>query len=235
MREVMREVMRDMVRLAAAALLWAAPAAAQVGSMPERSPFADAPYRQGLTAFTGWWNAGRDPAGVAPQSAPVIGARYDWSIGSAGSLYLRQQAVLSSRDPIDPFRSAAQRALGTYRWPLSVTDAGFAMQLTGQKAWRGLMPNVALGLGMLTDFVPTRDVGGYSVGTNFMFTGGAGTTVILGERWRLRLDGGLFVHRYRYPDTYITQTPPVVTQSQLRGGWRVNSSLTAGLHWTVFR
>lgn len=222
-------------RLVALLSLVSVPAAGQVGALPERSPFVDAPYRQGLSAFTGWWTAGRDPAGVSPQSAPVVGARYDFTVGSAGSLYVRQQVVLSSREPIDPFRAPSQRSLGQYRWPLSVTDAGFALQLTGQKAWRGLMPGVSLGIGMLTDFIPTRDVGGFSVGTNFMFTGGAGTTVVLTDRWRLRLDAGLFVHRFRYPDTYLTQATPVITQASLRNGWRVNSSLTAGLHWTVFR
>ena len=98
---------------------------AQVGTLPERSPFVDATYRQGLSTFVGWWNAGTDPAGVSPRSAPLLGARYDWSIGSAGSLFVRQQMTLSSRNAIDPFRAPAQRALGSYAWPLSITDAGF--------------------------------------------------------------------------------------------------------------
>lgn len=225
-----------LVALAGAVLAaWPAAARAQVGTLPERSPFADAPFRQGLRTFAGWWQAGRDPAGVAPQSAPVIGARYDWTIGSAGSLYLRQQAVLSSRLPIDPFRAVDQRALGRYGWPLSVTDAGITIQLTGQKSWRRLLPNASAGVGVLSDLVLDRDIGGYAVGTNFLFTGGAGVGVVLTDKWRLQLDGGLFVHRYRYPDTYFTQTTPVLTQASLRGGWRANTSITAGLHWTVFR
>ncbi|MFN9455711.1 MAG: hypothetical protein ACK6CY_16790 [Gemmatimonadota bacterium] len=238
-RQTVRQAVRRAVRRAApvalVVLLGTGRLAAQVGTLPERSPFADAPFRQGLTTFAGWWNAGRDPAGVSPASAPVIGARYDWTIGSAGSLYVRQQAVLSSRTPLDPFRAVNQRGLGRYRWPLAVTDAGFAMQLTGQKSWRRLIPGASLGVGLLTDLVAERDVGGFAVGTNVLFTGGAGVTYVMADRWRLRLDWGVFLHRFRYPDTYVTQTPPVLTQQSLRGGWRANTALTAGLHWTVFR
>lgn len=213
----------------------ALPVRAQVGRLPEASPFTDTPYRQGLSTFAGWWTAGRDPAGVSPRSAPVVGARYDWTIGSAGSLYVRQQVTFSSRTAIDPFRTPAQRSLGSYTWPLSVTDAGFAMQLTGQKAYRRLIPTASLGIGLLTDLVAERDVGGFSVGTNFMFTGGTGLQYVMSDRLRVRFDWGLYVHRYRYPDTYFALTSPVLATSAGRGGWRFNSALTGGVHWTVFR
>lgn len=218
------------------AMCWAAlPLGAQVGRLPEASPFADTRYRQGLSTFVGWWAAGQDPARVSPRSAPVVGARYDWTIGSAGSLYVRQQVTLSSRNAIDPFRTPAQRALGSYTWPLFVTDAGFAMQLTGQKSYRRLIPTASLGIGLLTDLVAQRDIGGFAVGTNFMFTGGTGLQYVASDRVRVRFDWGLYVHRFRYPDTYFALTSPVLAPGSVRGGWRFNSALTGGVLWTVFR
>lgn len=212
-----------------------APAMAQVGYEPEKSPYEDAPFRQALSFSAGWWQAGRDPAKVSPTSAPVIGARYDWAIGSAGSLYLRQQVVLSSRDPIDPFRAPDQRALGSFRWPLWVTDAGFHLQFTGQKARTRLIPSATLGIGVLTDLVGERDVGGFAVGTNFMFSGGLGLTFVVNPRWRVRAEWGTYVHRFRYPDTYYAGSSPVLVGADTRAGWRFNQGLTTALHWTVFR
>lgn len=227
---------RLVVALAAAWYMAAGTAAhAQVGYEPERSPYEDAPFKQALSFTTGWWQVGRDPARVSPQSAPVVGARYDWTIGSAGSLYLRQQVVLSSREALDPFRAPAQRALGRFTWPLFVTDAGFNLQFTGQKSRARLIPTAALGIGVLTDLVNERDVGGFAVGTNFMFSGGLGLTAVLTPRWRVRGEWGAFVHRFRYPDTYYAGTAPVLTGADTRAGWRINQSVTAGLHWTVFR
>lgn len=210
-------------------------AAAQVGYPPDRSPYEDAPFRQGLTTFTGFWIAGRDPAGVAPGSAPLIGARYDFTLGSAGSLFVRQQVVLSSRDAIDPTRAPGQRALGEFGWPLSVTDVGFRVQLTGQKSRKRIIPTAALGLGVVSDLMRTADIGGYAVGSNFTYTGGLGAVYVLGPRWRANVDASLYVHRFRYPQSYFAGTNPVLTQASDRGGWRQNAAITAGLHWTVLR
>jgi hypothetical protein len=216
-------------------VLGAAPAAAQIGYDPEKSPYEDAPFRQALSFSAGWWQTGRDPAEVSPGSAPVIGARYDWAIGSAGSIYLRQQVVLSSREPIDPFRAPDQRALGRFTWPLSVTDVGFNLQFTGQKTRSRLIPSATLGLGVLTDFIAERDVGGFAVGTSFMFSGGLGLTAVVTPRWRVRAEWGTFVHRYRYPDTYYAGNAPVLVGVDTRAGWRFNQGITTAVHWTVFR
>lgn len=233
---------RAMRRLAAAAVvsLCAAPSLrAQVGYDPDRSPFRDAPFSQGLTLSTGWWNAGRDPAGVSPRSAPMVSARYDWTVGDAGSIYLQQRVVFGSRSPIDPFRASGQRGLGTYRWPLSVTDVGFNLAATGQKTWHGLIPVASAGVGVVTDWVLSGDVGGYEVGTQFALTYGAGIHWVTGSRWRLRAEIGSVMHRFRYPDSYFAtysgSTTPVLTNPSERSGWRSNLTLQLGVTRQLFR
>ena len=54
-------------------LLFALPVAAQVGHEPASSPYTDLEYKQEFTALFGYSRAQKDPAGVAPQSAPLVG------------------------------------------------------------------------------------------------------------------------------------------------------------------
>lgn len=205
---------------------------AEVGSVPERSPYRDAPFTQGLTLSTGWWNAGRDPAGVSPGSAPMVGARYDWSVGDAGSIYVQERVTFGSRLPIDPYRVAGQRALGRYSWPLSVTDVGFTLLTTGQKTWRGIIPVASAGIGVVTDWRLEGDVGGYDVGTQFALSYGAGIHWVTGTRWRVRAEIGSVLHRFRYPDVYV---PTVLPDPRERSGWRSNLTLQLGVTRQLFR
>ena len=56
-------------------------AQAQVGYPPAESPFRDLPFRQEATIVAGYFAAGKDPVGVAPQSGPLVGVRYEARIG----------------------------------------------------------------------------------------------------------------------------------------------------------
>ena len=55
-------------------LVVARSAVAQVGYEPEKSPYRDVEYRQGVTAFAGWFSAALDPARVV-KAASSAGAR----------------------------------------------------------------------------------------------------------------------------------------------------------------
>ncbi|MDX2184929.1 MAG: hypothetical protein SFW08_13210 [Gemmatimonadaceae bacterium] len=226
-------------RLAAglALLLASRAAGAQVGHLPERSPYRDAPFRQGVSVFSGWWSAGRNPAGVAPNSAPLIGARYDWSVGEAGSLYVRQQVVFASRTPVDPFRAPSQRSLGSYSWPFTAFDAGFTLNMTGQKSRKGLIPVVSLGVGFVSDLILATDVGGYSFGTSLAVTPTVGMHYVVNSKYRVRVEVGNFMHRFRHPDTYYSTTygDAILTRNGDRNGWRHNITTTLGLTLITFR
>ncbi len=220
--------------LALALAAWRLPAQ-QVGHDPDRSPFVDVESRQTLTLFSGHLGAGADPAGVSPGSAPLLGARYDWTIASAGAFYVRGVTALSSRTPINPLLASGAQSLGRRSWPVSFFDTGFSLALTGNKSWHRLVPSASLGLGFMSDFILGDDIGGYSVGTNFLVSYGAAVRYIVTDTWSVRVELTDFLHRYKYPDSYFQGTAPVLTDTKVRSGWRHNSGLQIGLQRAMFR
>src|SRR2546423_14794690 len=93
--------------------LVARPAAGQVGYPPARSPFVDVEQTQELTALFGYFSAKRDPAKVAPQSAPMVGLQYEWRASGPLHLGLELVGTNSERTTLDPAKAPAARAPGT--------------------------------------------------------------------------------------------------------------------------
>jgi hypothetical protein len=176
-----------------------------------------------------------DGTGVAPRSAPLIGLRYDFTVGSAGSIYFRGATSLSDRAAIDPLRAVDQRSLGKFRWPVTMIDAGFNLALTGKKSFHGFQPSVAFGVGAVTDQMFSDDIGGYSFGTGLALTYGTGLRYIVSDRWSLRLEATDVLHKLRYPDSYFSGTTPVLTDTRSRSFWRHNIAWQFGLQYAVFR
>ena len=123
----------------------ASPLAAQgvdVGYPPPRSPFEDLEYKQEATVFGGYYLAGKDPAGVAPGSGPMVGVRYEVGVGGPAQIVARLSTVMSERRVINPVEPAASRDLGMRAWPVYLADFGMSLNLTGQRSWRGMVPVV---------------------------------------------------------------------------------------------
>lgn len=217
----------------------AVPAGAQVGSLPENSPFKDLEYRQEVTAFTGWFVASKDPAGVAPRSGPMVGARYDVRIGGPAQFSARLATAFSERRVIDPARSGAARELGIREQPLYIGDVGIAVNLTGQKSWRALVPYTQLGVGIASDF-QGRDVGGYRFGTTFAFNFGGGLRWVPGNRFQVRADVADWLYQIQYPNTYYVPTTAqgddaVLRERDAKSVWKHNVALTIGGSYLFFR
>ena len=76
--------------LAAVTSLFAPTAArAQVGHLPDKSPYEDVKIGQTLTVMGGWLAVQRDLADVAPKSSWMTGLRYDIGVGGPASLFAR--------------------------------------------------------------------------------------------------------------------------------------------------
>jgi hypothetical protein len=226
------------VLLAAALAAAAAPAAAQVGFTPEKSPYRDLDYRQELTAYTGWFAASKDQAGVAPQSGPLVGARYEVRIGGPAQLMTRFARVFSERNVIDPTKPAATRSLGTESVPVYLADLGIALNLTGQKSVRGFVPVLTGGFGIASDFSSKADVGGYDFGTSFAFSYGAGIRYAPGGRFQLRVDVNDYVYQIKYPSSYFvpaTDQTVVLGSKVAKSQYRHNAALTVGASYLFFR
>ncbi|HEU4631556.1 MAG TPA: hypothetical protein VFS08_17510 [Gemmatimonadaceae bacterium] len=224
-----------------AALLAAAASTARaqdVGSTPAESPFRDIVYRQEMTAFGGYYAASEDPVGVAPQSGPMFGLRYEIRLGGPAQFYARAAVARSERTVIDPTKAPDERTVGTDRLALGLLDVGISMNLTGQKSWHHLVPVVAGGLGVATSF-EGEDAGGYRFGTPFALTFGGGVRWVPGGRFQLRADITDHLYQIRYPGTYYTPpatgVPAVLTPSQKQNVWKHNAALTVGFSYLFWR
>lgn len=229
---------RALVAVGALSLLGASTARAQVGYPVDRSPFIDLEYRQSLSVFGGWFAAGKDPAGIAPQSGPLTGLRYDVYIGGPASFTARVATAVSERTVLDPARPASRRVLGTERRPLSIADVGLTLGLTGQKSWHGLVPTIHTGAGIVSNLAGA-DPGGYKFGTRFALAFGTGLRFVpRGSPWSVRADAGTYLYQIRYPDRYFAvglDSTAILPSDASKSKWTNNLGLTLGLTYQFAR
>jgi hypothetical protein len=210
----------------------------QVGYPTSRSPFNDLLYRSELTIFGGHFKAGLEPAAVAPTSGPMVGARYEITVGGPAQLYVRGSRVFSERRAIDPTKAPASRVLGVVKVPLYLTDVGISVNLTGQRSYHRVVPSVGLGIGVASTLKSKVENDPYNFGTTFAFSFGGGLRILPTERVQIRIDGGTHMYQIRYPAGYFTTTgnnPPVLPSGQEKSFWKSNPSITAGLSYLFFR
>jgi hypothetical protein len=217
------------------------PALAQVGYEPQASPYRDVEYRQGVTAFAGWYSAALDPGRVASRSGPMAGLRYDLTLAGPAQLTVRSAYVHSERNVIDPRQPRSRQLLpGRRSAPLLLNDVGISLNLTGARSWHNLIPLIQFGGGTATDLHSTADIGNYSFGTTFALSVGTGIRWVSGGRWEVRGDVTDHLYSIRYPSTYAKSytTDPndaVLGLSGSRSLWRHNAGLTIGLTYKFLR
>ncbi|MDB4900608.1 MAG: hypothetical protein JWN53_2416 [Gemmatimonadetes bacterium] len=220
------------------ALLAALPAAAQVGHEPAQSPYIDLEYNQEITALFGYMRARHDPAGVAPQSAPMVGLRYEWTL--AGPLALSADAMhgFSTRDVLDPSRPKLTRSVGSESAPVNAVDLALALNLTGRKSWHHIVPQIRGGLGVVSSRAKD-DSSGYAFGTPFAFTLGGGLKFVPASgRIQLRLDVTDRIFKLSYPDSYYrlaSDNTAVLDVSTPRSFYTHHTALTVGVSYLFAR
>lgn len=212
--------------------------APQVGYPTNRSPFTDLQYRQEITLFGGQFKAGTEPAQVAPRSGPMVGARYEVTVGGPAQFFVRGARVFSKRLAIDPTQPAATRSLGVVTVPLYLADLGISMNLTGQRSYHRIVPSVAVGVGVASTLKSKVEKDPFNFGTTFAFSFGGGLRILATERAQIRMDFGTHMYQIRYPAGYFTSTgsnPAVLPSNQAKSFWKSNPSITAGLSYLFFR
>jgi hypothetical protein len=230
---------RGVGALVVATVVGASTVAAQVGHTPEESPYVDLVYRHEITTFTGYLKTPRDPASVAPRSAPLAGIRYAVQLSGPASFTARLAYAQSERTVLDPLEPATTRVvIPGARVPLLLADAGVALSLTGFKSWNRLVPEVNGGVGIISDFRTKGDVGGFSFGTRFALTLGAGVRYVPGGRFQLRADVTDNLYRISYPDSYYgtaTGQTSIVESDQPKAFWTHNPTITLGVSYLFWR
>jgi hypothetical protein len=204
----------------------------QVGHMPNRSPYLDLEYSQEFTIIGGQYHAHRDPADVGPQSGPMAGAHYEWRATGPLNLIGDISRVWSNRDPLDPLKVGAARVLPTVSRPLYSATAGLGLNLTGAKSWNHLVPEIAGGVGLISDFRSQPDSGGFKFGTRFALSWGAGIKYVSSGRWQLR--GDLTNHSYTigYPEVYFVAPAggtALLSAKESKSLWLNNPAFTLGI------
>ncbi len=225
--------------LSAALLLAVAPTRveAQVGHLPDKSPYEDVKPGQTLTLSAGRLGVKRDPAKVAPDAGMLFGLRYDLPIGGPAGFFVSYEFAPSQRRVLDPGKPAATRLVGTPNVTTHVVDLGLDVSLTGRKTWHRLMPSLTGGLGLVSDF-GGLDTGAYKFGTKFTFAYGAAIKYLLRNGWTIRADATNHIWQYQYPDRYFVKasdTTSVLTDTKARSAWRGNWALSGGVSIPIFR
>ncbi len=209
-----------------------------VGSPPRSSPFRDLEYKQEATIFGGYFLAGKDPAGVAPQSAPMIGVRYEVGVGGPMQIVGRISHVMSERRVLNPVEPANSRDLGIRSWPVYLADFGMSLNLTGQRSWHGVVPILYGGIGLASDIGKKAEEDPYKLGTTFAFSFAGGLRIVPGGKFQLRADVGTWFYQIKYPTEYYALTSDntsVLEDDQATKFWKRNLGLTLGGSYLLFR
>jgi hypothetical protein len=224
--------------LGALALVFVATtASAQVGHLPQNSPYRDLDVRHEFTFFGGQYSAGEDPIGIAPRGGPMFGARYQLHLGGPAFVMARWSHVNSERFAIDPTQPEPARQLGKHNVALDLYDIDLALNLTGEKSFHHIVPviNHGAGIGSCSCSV---DSDPYTFGTPFAFSFGGGLKYVPGGRFQLTLDWSNYLYQVKYPTAYYV-TPAsgtaAVTGDQARSFWKNNRALTLGASLLFFR
>lgn len=225
----------------ALSLLVTAPLAAQdvVGYPPARSPYQDVESSQHITLLGGYFSTQQDEIGATPRGGALFGLRYDVPVSGPAEFFVRAQRVSSHRAAFDPAVAPPARALGTESVALYIGDIGFALNLTGRKSWHGLIPVIAVGLGVATASGTSSDKDPYNFGTQFAITSDAGVRLVPGKSFEIRLMAHNTMYQNHYPSAYFaapaTGVAPLLATSTARSGFRSNWSYTGGLAVPIFR
>jgi hypothetical protein len=222
---------------ALALVLIATNAGAQVGHLPQNSPFRDFELSQEFTLFGGNYSAGKDALNVGPHGGTMFGFRYEKHVGGPASLVARWSHVNGERFAIDPSKSGAAAQLGKKNVSLNLYDLDLAVDLTGQKSFHHIIPVVNLGVGVASCSC-TFDPDPYSFGTPFAFSFGGGLKYVPGGRFQLRADWSDYLYQLKYPAEYYINTTgsgPAAPPKQARSFWKNNRALTLGASLLFFR
>jgi hypothetical protein len=208
-----------------------------VGSLPDKSPFADMHDGQRLGVFAGMLVTGKDVAGVNPKSAPMVGVRYDIAVGGPAYLTAQLFGASTTRTILDYTRSAATRNVGSQATGLVGANIAVAVSATGERSWKGIQPLVDIGVGIMSAPGDKQDVSGYKFDPAFSFSYGVGIRWVSGRNSEFRADLNQYWWALKYPENYrSTQGDPVAIKANgALNSWTANTALTVAWSLRIFR
>lgn len=218
-----------------ALIIGAAPAHAQVGHDPARSPYRDIPRGSGFVLMGGYLAGDRGEVDVGPGPGQTFTARYDLGLGGPVVFTTGASLMRLDRYVLDPDSGAATRKSGPFVNDLLTVDAGVHIRLTGAKTWRRVAPYVSGTIGLGFELSGPSDPGGYSFGTKFTLAPGAGIRIHPGRHLFLIGDFRWTFWRLSYPLTYRISSPvdstTILRPAQEETDWTSHPWLSVGVGW----
>ncbi len=212
-----------------------APAHAQVGHDPARSPYRDISTRQELTFAGGWFTGNPSEANVGARPGPMMHVRVATRLSGPLDLVVTFALVNSSRYVINPDSPLTSRTTGPVNYDLVIPDLTLGFNLTGRKSWHGFAPYLGIGAGIEMPTASATDPGGYEAGTNFTFIPTFGTRVFLTRSLALQAEVRDYFIRYEFPLRFFqpnnTSVPPVLDpreydEKDLTSNWAFSLGLS---------
>jgi hypothetical protein len=119
-----------------------------------------------------------------------------------------------------------------------LADVGLALNLTGFKSYKRLVPVLSAGLGVASDLRSGADTAGFEFGTPFALSFGAGVKWLPGGRTQVRLDITDHTYEIEYPDTFYRAydgQAPVLRTTVPKNHWTHNIGISLGVSYLFFR
>ncbi len=206
----------------------AAPAMAQVGHDPAKSPYRDIRYDHNLTAYASYFDGGGGTLGIGVHDGWMYGLRYQLRANRFISFGLGvSYGPDLHRNIIDPFAPVGERVLGPVQIRVWIPEVLLQFNLTANKSWHRVAPYGGFGFGAgFSSTAPTDTV--YRSSVRFVFTPYVGTRLFLASRVALRLEARMPLYKISYPDAYFVPEEPIIGND---GEWVASGWYFVGLSY----
>ena len=206
----------------------AAPAMAQVGHNPAKSPYRDILYDQNITAYASYFDGSGGTLGIGVHNGWMYGIRYQLRANRFISFGLGvSYGPDLERNLIDPFAPAGERVLGPVQIRVWIPEGVLQFNLTANKSWHRIAPYGGFGFGAgFSSTTPTDTI--YRSSVRFVFTPYAGTRIFIVNNVALRLEARMPLYKISYPLQYTEGVEPIIGTG---GEWVASGWFLAGLSY----
>ena len=206
----------------------AAPAVAQVGHEPARSPYRDITGDQNLTAYASYFDGSGGTLGIGVHDGWMYGLRYQLRANRFISFGLGvSYGPDLHRNVVDPFAESGSKITGPVQIRVWIPEGLLQFNFTANKSWHRIAPYAGIGLGAgLSSTAPNDSI--YRSSVRFVFTPYAGTRIFLANALAVRFEARMPLYKISYPNQYYDGVEPIIGTG---GEWIASGWFLAGLSY----
>lgn len=203
-----------------------APAVAQVGHEPAKSPYRDILYDGNITAYASYFDGSGGTLGIGVHDGWMYGVRFQLR----SNRFISFGAGVSygpdlKRNVIDPFAEPGEIITGPVQIRVWIPEALLQFNFTANKSWHRIAPYAGIGMGAAFSSTAPNDTV-YRSSIRFVFAPYAGTRIFIANSVALRLEARMPLYKLNYPDQYTGGAEPIIGTG---GEWIASGWFLAGL------